>query len=161
MTNATALQWRWILNPLSEARDRTSSPWILVRFVSPKPQWELQEFLTCIAEQHVIMDGSLDYLKMLLLKKERPTRLKHLLPVSRWWHWGSGRGFSKSSARTGRNKEKNMRAVDKQRWCENKKKWWLRSLGRWTSQTLILGSTLSSSSIWTSCWIYLKLGFWL
>ena len=33
----------WIRNPLSEARDRTgpASSWILVRFASPEPQWEL------------------------------------------------------------------------------------------------------------------------
>jgi len=32
---------RQILNPLSEARDRTRTSWILVRFVSTVPQWEL------------------------------------------------------------------------------------------------------------------------
>ena len=31
-----------VLSPLSEARDRTASSWILVRFVSTKPQGELQ-----------------------------------------------------------------------------------------------------------------------
>ena len=35
-------QQRRILNPLSEARDRTVSSWILVRFVTAKPQRELQ-----------------------------------------------------------------------------------------------------------------------
>ena len=33
----------WILNPLSEAKDRTLSSWILVRSVSTEPQWELQK----------------------------------------------------------------------------------------------------------------------
>ena len=32
-------QQHWILNPLSEARDRTPS-WMLVEFVSAAPQWE-------------------------------------------------------------------------------------------------------------------------
>ena len=31
----------WILNPLSKTRERTSSPWVLVGFVSTMPQWEL------------------------------------------------------------------------------------------------------------------------
>ena len=30
-----------ILNPLSEARDRTTFSWILVRFVTTEPSWEL------------------------------------------------------------------------------------------------------------------------
>ena len=34
-------QKRQILNPLSEARDQTRILWILVRFVSAVPQWEL------------------------------------------------------------------------------------------------------------------------
>ena len=33
-----------ILNPLSKTRDRTASSWILVRFVSTVPQWELLPF---------------------------------------------------------------------------------------------------------------------
>ena len=32
---------RQILNPLSEARDQTCSPWILVRLITIEPQWEL------------------------------------------------------------------------------------------------------------------------
>ena len=34
-------QQRWILNPLSRTRDRTS--WILVTFASAEPQWELRK----------------------------------------------------------------------------------------------------------------------
>ena len=30
-----------ILNPLSEARDITASSWILVKFITADPQWEL------------------------------------------------------------------------------------------------------------------------
>ena len=30
-------QQRWVLNPLSEARDGTTSSWILVRFVTAEP----------------------------------------------------------------------------------------------------------------------------
>ena len=29
----------WILNPLSEAKSEPESSWILIRFVSPEPQW--------------------------------------------------------------------------------------------------------------------------
>ena len=32
---------RRILNPLSEARDGTTSSWILVRFITTEPRWEL------------------------------------------------------------------------------------------------------------------------
>ena len=41
---------RLILNPLSEARDRTATSWLPVRFVSAVPQWELSKpffFLQC------------------------------------------------------------------------------------------------------------------
>ena len=38
-----------ILNPLSKARDRACVlMWILVRFVTPEPQWELQDKFFCI-----------------------------------------------------------------------------------------------------------------
>ena len=35
-------QQHWILNPLSEARDRTHNLPVLVGFVSPAPRWELR-----------------------------------------------------------------------------------------------------------------------
>ena len=31
----------WILNPMSKARGQTASSWMLVRFVSAEPRWEL------------------------------------------------------------------------------------------------------------------------
>ena len=31
----------WILNPLSEAGDQTCVSWILLRFISAEPRWEL------------------------------------------------------------------------------------------------------------------------
>ena len=73
-------------------------------------------------------------------------------------------GFSssliQSSARTGRSSEINMRVVYKQRWPESNTTWRLRGpLWSRASQTSILGSILSGSRIWTSCWIYLKLSF--
>ena len=37
---------RQILNPLSKARDRTHISWILVRFVSAEPQWELLNMIS-------------------------------------------------------------------------------------------------------------------
>ena len=37
-------RWCQILYPLSKARDGTLSSWILVRFVTIEPQWELPEF---------------------------------------------------------------------------------------------------------------------
>ena len=39
------LQQRRILNPLSEARDRTATSWFLVRFVSAAPRQELLAIL--------------------------------------------------------------------------------------------------------------------
>ena len=39
---------RWILNPSSGARDPTESSWILVRFPTTEPQWELPNmWLVC------------------------------------------------------------------------------------------------------------------
>ena len=32
----------WILNPLSKARDQTTFSWMLVRFTTTEPHWELQ-----------------------------------------------------------------------------------------------------------------------
>ena len=34
----------WILNPLSEARMEHAFPWVLVRFVTNEPQWELPDY---------------------------------------------------------------------------------------------------------------------
>ena len=31
----------WILNPLSQAKDQTPSSWILIRFITAEPEWEL------------------------------------------------------------------------------------------------------------------------
>ena len=36
-------QQHWILNPLSEARIKITSAWILVGSVSAAPQWKLQD----------------------------------------------------------------------------------------------------------------------
>ena len=35
---------RWILNPLNEARVEHASSWMLVRFISTEPRWELHIF---------------------------------------------------------------------------------------------------------------------
>ena len=37
-------QQHWIISPLSEARDRTQVSWMLVRFVTAVPPWELLIF---------------------------------------------------------------------------------------------------------------------
>ena len=37
----------WILDPLIEARDRTASSWILIRFVSPEPWREVPQVNFC------------------------------------------------------------------------------------------------------------------
>ena len=34
-----------ILNPLSEARDRTRASWMLVRFITAEPRWELPDVI--------------------------------------------------------------------------------------------------------------------
>ena len=40
-----SLQQCWILDPLSKARDKPTSSWIVVGFVSAEPQWEVLFFL--------------------------------------------------------------------------------------------------------------------
>ena len=45
-----------ILNPLSEARDRTASSWILVRFVSAEPQREIPRFNVFNHKYHSIIE---------------------------------------------------------------------------------------------------------
>ena len=47
-------QQRWVLNPLSEARDWTCNLTFLVGLISAEPQWELQTLLLLVASNIIL-----------------------------------------------------------------------------------------------------------